>query len=189
MTRAEILNNAISCVCTDREAQYGSPENNFGLIAKLWTTYLEQTISPEDVAMLMSLLKIARIKSGQTKADNYIDLAGYASCAGELALTKTKKVIAIDFDGTLCENKYPEIGTPKYDIIERAIKAQRQGDILILWTCRTEELLADAVDWCKQYGLVFDFVNENVPERIKKFNNDCRKIGADEYWDDKARRV
>ena len=94
MNRAEILHEAEKCVCTDRQEQYGSPESNFGLIAELWQTYLRQRcvssgadvcILPDDVAVMMALLKIARIATGQTKPDNYIDLAGYAACAGEIA--------------------------------------------------------------------------------------------------------
>lgn len=95
MTRAEILHEAEKCVCTDREEQYGSPESNFGIIAAIWEPYIrakcvgdgaDVCILPEDVAILMALLKIGRIASGQAKADNYIDLAGYAACAGEIAL-------------------------------------------------------------------------------------------------------
>ena len=94
MTRSEILAEAERCVCTDREQQYGSPENNFKLIARLWEPYLKAKcvspnigicINPEDVAVMMALLKIARIATGVPKADNYIDLAGYATCAGEIA--------------------------------------------------------------------------------------------------------
>lgn len=86
MTRKEILEKAMSYVTVDREAQYGSPEDNFKRIADHWSLYLGVPVSPEDVAMMMCLLKIARIESGQTKDDNFIDLAGYAACAGEVAL-------------------------------------------------------------------------------------------------------
>lgn len=94
-TRKSILAEAERCVCTDREQEYGSPESNFGIIAALWEPYIRAKcvgpdtgvcILPEDVAVLMALLKIGRIVSGQAKADNYIDLAGYAACAGEIAL-------------------------------------------------------------------------------------------------------
>lgn len=85
MTRKETLEQAAKIVCTDREAQYGSPENNFSAIAGLWSVYLGVHIDVHDVAAMMALLKIARIKSGQRKDDNYIDLAGYAACAAELA--------------------------------------------------------------------------------------------------------
>ena len=89
-TRESILDAAKQCVCTDREGQYGSPEDNFALIAKLWSEYLhaatgeEAGISAEDVAVMMCLLKIARIATGAPKADSWIDLAGYAACGGEI---------------------------------------------------------------------------------------------------------
>ncbi len=83
--RRTCLEKAIDIVCTDRDLQYGSPENNFELIAKLWSVYKEIDISATDVAMMMSLLKIARIKTGKFKSDSFIDLAGYAACAMELS--------------------------------------------------------------------------------------------------------
>jgi hypothetical protein len=86
-TRKFILEEAQRCVCADREQQYGPPESNFGLIARLWREYLDtdNPISAHDVAIMMAMVKIARIKSGQRKTDNYVDLAGYAACAGELS--------------------------------------------------------------------------------------------------------
>jgi len=86
ITRKKILNEAERCVCGQREEDYGSPEDNFYKISKLWNAYLGDNVTDShDVAMMMALLKIARIKSGQRKTDNYVDLAGYASCAGELS--------------------------------------------------------------------------------------------------------
>ena len=88
MKRAEILATAGSYVTVDREEQYGSPEDNFSIVADLWDIYLRRTssrINSHDVAVMMCLLKIARIASGQKKDDNYVDLAGYAACAGEIA--------------------------------------------------------------------------------------------------------
>lgn len=84
MKRAEILEAARVCVCGEREQDYGSPENNFEMIARLWTVYTGHTFTQKDVAMMMALLKAARIKSGE-KADSFVDLAGYAACAGEIA--------------------------------------------------------------------------------------------------------
>ena len=98
-------------------------------------------------------------------------------------------IIAVDFDGTLCVNKYPEIGKPKKRIIKYLLKRRKKGDKLILWTCREKEMLCKAVAWCAYKGLWFDAINENLPEQIKLFGNDCRKIGADIYLDDKGRRV
>ena len=84
MTRQEILEAAINITCKNREQQYGSPEDNFALIADLWSSYLDKHITHQDVAMCMALLKIARIKTGVGTIDSFIDLAGYAACGGEL---------------------------------------------------------------------------------------------------------
>ena len=92
-TRKEILDKALSCVNGDRDQQYGSPEDSFKLIAKFWNAYLNSTtgksaeelyIRDKDVASMLALLKIARIASGKSKEDNWIDLAGYAACGGEI---------------------------------------------------------------------------------------------------------
>lgn len=85
MKRIDILKAAEDCVCKDRETDYGSPEDNFQRIADMWSAYLgDREIDSKDVAAMMALLKIARIASGHAKADNWIDLAGYAACGGEL---------------------------------------------------------------------------------------------------------
>lgn len=91
MNREEILDKAKACVCVDKENTYGKPEDNFAMIANFWSEYLfakgilEEVIDSDDVAIMMALLKIARIATGKAKEDNYIDLAGYAACAGEIA--------------------------------------------------------------------------------------------------------
>ena len=84
MTRAEILDAAKKCVCGDREQDYGSPENNFKTIANLWADYTGFGFTAVDVAVMLALLKIARIGSGHAKEDNWVDLAGYAACGGEI---------------------------------------------------------------------------------------------------------
>lgn len=84
MKRAEILEAARVCVCGEREQDYGSPEDSFALIGKLWSAYMGVPVSPKDVAMCMALLKVARIKAGD-KVDSFVDLAGYAACAGEIS--------------------------------------------------------------------------------------------------------
>lgn len=84
MKRAEILEAARQCVCGEREQEYGTPENNFALVGKLWEAYTGHAFSAKDVAMMLALLKVARIKTG-VKADSFVDLAGYAACAGEIA--------------------------------------------------------------------------------------------------------
>lgn len=98
--REEILQEAIKCVCTDRNQQYGEPEDSFRMIGDLWGRYIEEKcldvctdensgacchveILPEDVALLMVLFKVCRGATGEkiTK-DTLVDIAGYAACAG-----------------------------------------------------------------------------------------------------------
>lgn len=93
MKRAEILDKAKEIVTQDREQNYGSPEDTFSVIADLWTIYIREKcvgvnadvcLSPSDVAIMMILLKIGRVAGGRFKDDNYVDIAGYAACGGEL---------------------------------------------------------------------------------------------------------
>lgn len=99
MKRAEILAEAEKCVCGKREQDYGTPEDNFSTIGLLWAVYLRAAhptlarilpingIKSKDVAIMMALLKIARIANGSSP-DSFVDLAGYAACAGEIVTTK-----------------------------------------------------------------------------------------------------
>lgn len=102
MNRAEILEAAKKCVCGQRVQDYGKPERNFQIIADFWNDYLDAAhpelnlkgvaecvevsaiITPKDVAVMMGLLKVARIATG-SNPDSFVDLAGYAACAGEVA--------------------------------------------------------------------------------------------------------
>jgi hypothetical protein len=84
MNRSEILDKAKACVVGDREQDYGNVENNFNRIAEFWETYLGYHVTAKDVAAMLALLKIARIASGHAKDDNWVDLAGYAACGGEI---------------------------------------------------------------------------------------------------------
>lgn len=84
-TRTGILDAAKKIVAGEREKQYGKPEDNFAVIAEFWTTYIGHPISSEDVAIMMALLKIARIRSGNYKADSFVDGVGYLSLAAEIA--------------------------------------------------------------------------------------------------------
>ena len=90
MNRDEILEQARKCVCGDREQDYGTPESNFSNIAKLWSAYKDFEFTPKDVAVMMTLMKIARIKSNNPKADNWIDACGYISCGGEIESIESK---------------------------------------------------------------------------------------------------
>ena len=91
MTRKECLDKAAECVLRDRNNAYGGPEDSFGVIANFWSVYLGRKVYPHDVAMMMSLLKIARIKGNSGYKDGYIDLAGYAACGAELAVPDRPK--------------------------------------------------------------------------------------------------
>jgi len=92
--------------------------------------------------------------------------------------------IAVDFDGTIVENRYPRIGKPKLFAFETLKELQKKGHILVLWTYRSGYELDEAVEFCRENGLEFYAVNKNYPE--EKFNNKIsRKIDADIYIDDK----
>ena len=97
-----------------------------------------------------------------------------------------KKTIAVDFDGTLCVSEWPKIGAPNTALIDQLKLEQKNGAVIILWTCREGRLLKEAVKWLKGQGLTCNYVNRNSPERIRMYKSDCRKIGADVYIDDHA---
>lgn len=97
-----------------------------------------------------------------------------------------RKAIAIDFDGCLCTDAFPAIGEPNWPVIKRAQAEQRAGAGLILWTCREGQILQDAIVACESWGLTFDSVNESLPDWIEAFGTQPRKVGASEYWDDRA---
>lgn len=95
-------------------------------------------------------------------------------------------IVAVDFDGTLCDDKYPKIGYPNRSLIANLIRWQKAGDKIILWTCRQNKELSAAVASCEEWGLKFDAVNENLPEVIEQYGTNCRKIAADLYIDDRS---
>lgn len=100
-----------------------------------------------------------------------------------------REIIAVDFDGTLCTDAWPNIGEAIQENIDFVLRKQQQGAKLILWTCRTGDRLSQALTWCQEQGLTFDTVNENIPEMVEAFGSDCRKVFADLYIDDKAYNV
>lgn len=85
MNRREILDAAAAAVTVDRAATHGNAENNFGLIAAYWSAHLDVNVTAHDVAVMMSMLKLARIKQTPAHADHWVDVAGYAACGGEIA--------------------------------------------------------------------------------------------------------
>lgn len=85
MTRKEILDRAAEIV-GGKDSQHGDTEDNFNRIARLWYAYKGVPFTGKDVAVMMILLKIARIASGHQCDDNFVDIAGYAACGGELEM-------------------------------------------------------------------------------------------------------
>ena len=103
MTRKECLDAAGKAVLTDRAREYGHPEDNFGLIAALWSRYTERDISSADVAAMMILLKLARIEGNPRHADSWVDIAGYAACGAECAaaMSGCERVGGVDYGAGL----------------------------------------------------------------------------------------
>lgn len=97
-------------------------------------------------------------------------------------------IIAVDFDGVLCKNKFPEIGEPNYEIISAIRELIDIGHEVVLWTTRNGDELTSAVDWCGDRGLHFCNVNGPAPSNEKeyrdKYPTQSRKIYADVYIDD-----
>ena len=87
------------------------------------------------------------------------------------------RIIAVDFDGTLCTDCYPKIGEANGRLIRTLKELQRAGDRIIL---------EEALCFCGAWGLEFDAVNENLPEIIRRYGSDSRKIYADIYIDDRS---
>ena len=95
-------------------------------------------------------------------------------------------ILAVDFDGTLVENQFPGIGKPD-NVIAGAVRAYKEmGWKIILWTCRTDEMLQYAVHFGKeQRGIELDAVNDNLHEVQQYFGGNTRKVFANLYWDDR----
>jgi hydroxymethylpyrimidine pyrophosphatase-like HAD family hydrolase len=92
--------------------------------------------------------------------------------------------IAVDFDGTIVEHQYPEIGKEKLFAFQTLKELEKKGARLILWTFRTGAELEAAVEFCRKNGIEFYAVNKNYPEEIMD-ESVSRKIDADIYIDDK----
>ena len=110
-------------------------------------------------------------------------------------------IIATDYDGTIaCQSPgrtvckiwhwggdpWPNVGEPCWPTIIFLRQARDDGHKVILWTTRDGLILKEAINACRKWGLEFDAVNENLPERIAKYGNDSRKVSADIYLDDRA---
>ena len=97
-------------------------------------------------------------------------------------------IIAVDFDGVLCESRFPSIGESDASMIQAVKNLRKAGHEVILWTCRTGDRLKEAVEWCELHGLEFDAVNENAPSNRAMYEKDypqgTRKVSANVYIDD-----
>lgn len=98
------------------------------------------------------------------------------------------QILAVDFDDTIAFTRFPEILEPNYKVIRFVKLFKSEGGRTILYTCRHDKELEEAVEFCSSMGLEFDKVNENFDEEIKKFG-DSRKIFAHYYLDDKAMKI
>ena len=107
-------------------------------------------------------------------------------------MKKKELIIAVDFDGTLCNYDFPKIGNqdPHHEqLMKILINLRKKGHKLILWTNRGDndeyKSLTEAIQWCKERGLEFDSINQNLPNQ-KKLSGYSPKIMADYYIDDKC---
>ena len=97
---------------------------------------------------------------------------------------KESLLIAVDFDGTIVEDAYPKIGSPKLFAFETLKRLQDDGHRLILWTYRSGKRLDEAVEFCLENGIKFYSVNKSYPEEV--FDPSLsRKINADIFIDDR----
>lgn len=94
-------------------------------------------------------------------------------------------IIAVDFDGTIVEHKYPAIGREIPFAIETLKKLREDRHKLILWSVREGKLLEEAVDFCRERGLEFYAVNKDYPEEEQEHKHYSRKLKADIFIDDR----
>lgn len=99
-------------------------------------------------------------------------------------ISPKKPILAIDFDGTIVENRYPGIGKPMLFAFETLKKLQEEGHILILWTYRSGKSLEEAVEFCKKNGIEFYAINKSYPEE-EYSDKISRKVNADIFIDDR----
>ena len=135
---------------------------------------LREALSPEVIGIFMT---IERLPSRFEVMEKFYCL---------LRASREEKIIAVDFDGTLSLGKWPDMGPANTELITFLKKRRQMGDKLILWSCREGEALQQAVDWCKEYDLNFDAINDNLPEVIEWYGTNSRKISCNYYIDDRA---
>jgi hypothetical protein len=107
--REQVIQEAAKCVLRDRNATHGEPENNFRDIADLWTAYLGYEVNATQVACMMALMKIARLKHTSANRDSWVDLIGYAACGAGVALHSSRIGINGGNFSDLCEEAKQEM--------------------------------------------------------------------------------
>ena len=115
MNRAGILAEAARIVTQDRNVTHGEPEETFGLIAAYWSAHLDHPVSAADVAAMMTLFKLARLKANPTNPENWVDGCGYLACGGEIAAQQARSATeraatAPQADQTLNDTRQPTPG-------------------------------------------------------------------------------
>lgn len=95
-------------------------------------------------------------------------------------------IVAVDFDGILCKDKFPEIGEPNFNMMAFVRRLQDSGIDTILWTSRVDDRLEEAVAWCEDRGLHFTSINDNTPSNKEQYGTNPRKVYADIYIDDRS---
>lgn len=99
---------------------------------------------------------------------------------------RKKFILAIDFDGTIATASFPEVGTLREGAYEIINQLYKEGHKIIINTCRSGKYEGMAEDFLKENDIPYHFINTNLPELITEYGNDCRKISADFYIDDKC---
>lgn len=96
-----------------------------------------------------------------------------------------RKILVVDFDGTIVENKYPELGPLKTNVVEVLNRLYDEGYGILINTCRCQEFEHVAKKCLKNNGIKYHYMNCNFPHLIKHYGMDCRKLSGDIYIDDK----
>ncbi len=94
-------------------------------------------------------------------------------------------IIAIDFDNTIAFTDFPKIHSVRPGAIETISQLRKEGHYVIVWTCRCDKDLTDAINFMLETGIEFDRINDNHPDNVRKYGFNSRKINADIYIDDK----
>jgi len=122
--REKTLEKAKAAVCKDRQETYGPIEDSFKEIGGLWSAYLDIKLSNNQVAMMMVLLKVARSKHKISYMDNYVDIAGYAACASEMASCE-KVDHDVDYKSDITQKPFPGYRPGSISTLSEEIKRSR----------------------------------------------------------------